>query len=144
MEGTRVAPGDAGIMNAFQRNDPHTRPRLLLAEDDDLLLRALTKGLGREFEVIPVDRGDRIVQAIQQQPADLALLDVRLPGLSGIEAAERLGEIMPSLPVILMSAELPPSRARLPAQPSNVRLFLQKPFELSHVVRLLHQIRELG
>jgi CheY-like chemotaxis protein len=131
-------------MHAFQKNEPHARPRLLLAEDDELLLRALTKGLGREFEVIPVDRGDRIVQAARQQPADLALLDVRMPGMSGIEAAERLGEIMPHLPVILMSAEPPPPRHRLPARPGNVRLFLQKPFDLSHVVRLLHQIREPG
>lgn len=71
------------------------RPTALIADDEPLLREALVRQLARawpELEVVALARNGR--EAIQQfeslQP-DICFLDVHMPGLSGLEAAQRIG-----------------------------------------------------
>lgn len=67
--------------------------RILLAEDVDLIAEAFTALLNTEddFEVIRrVSRGDEVVGAIEALRPDIALLDVAMPGCTGIEATQRI------------------------------------------------------
>lgn len=67
--------------------------RILLAEDVDLIAEAFTALLNTEddFEVIRrVSRGDEVVGAIEALHPDVALLDVAMPGCTGIEATQRI------------------------------------------------------
>lgn len=67
--------------------------RLLLADDQALVRGALAAllDLGPDLEVVAqVGRGDEVVAAARSSAADVALLDVEMPGLDGIEAAAAL------------------------------------------------------
>jgi response regulator NasT len=65
--------------------------KILLADDDRLIRSTLAMGLrAAGYEVLEAGDGDRALQICKESPPDLAILDVRMPGLSGIELARRL------------------------------------------------------
>lgn len=67
------------------------RTKLLVADDDAITLATLDRGLrAASYEVITASNGDDAVRIGCRERPDLAILDVRMPGLFGIEAARRL------------------------------------------------------
>ena len=80
--------------------------RLVVADDDRELLDMLVLLLEEmDHEVLAVGRtGQEAVVAAQREHPDVVLMDLRMPEMSGIEAAAVLQESMPDLPVILLSA----------------------------------------
>lgn len=69
------------------------RIRLLIADDQALVRGALAAllGLERDIEVVAqVGRGDEVVDAVAASHADVALLDIEMPGIDGIQAAAEL------------------------------------------------------
>ncbi len=70
-----------------------SRARLLLADDDRLILATLDQCLRAVgYQVVAVDSGEAALTACGNSQFDLAILDIRMPGLSGIELARRLRE----------------------------------------------------
>lgn len=65
--------------------------KLLLADDDRVVLFTLAEGLREAgFEVIEARDGQRALDLCRSERPDLALLDIRMPGLDGLELARRL------------------------------------------------------
>ena len=78
---------------------------MLVVEDDESHALAVGVGLEREgFTVVSVADGHRALSAIEQFAPDVVLLDVMLPGLSGIDVCRRMRESGSSTPVIMVSA----------------------------------------
>lgn len=79
-------------------------PRLLLIDDDSSLSALLASGLTAEaFTVTVAATGELGLAALEQQPPDLVLLDVMLPGINGFEVLRRL-RARSSVPVIMLTA----------------------------------------
>jgi len=82
------------------------RRRLLLVEDDPTLRQALTFNLTREgYEVTAAADGEAALEAARNERLDLVLLDVMLPGMSGIEVLRVLRREGVTTPVIILSAK---------------------------------------
>jgi two-component system alkaline phosphatase synthesis response regulator PhoP len=82
------------------------RRRLLIVEDDPTLRQALTFNLAREgYEVSSSADGESALQAARNERLDLILLDVMLPGMSGLEVLRALRRDGVSTPVIVLSAK---------------------------------------
>lgn len=80
--------------------------RLLLADDQALVRGALATLLDLEPDmtvVAEVGRGDEVVDAAQQAQPDVALLDVEMPGIDGIEATRRLRAALPEVKVVIVT-----------------------------------------
>ena len=80
--------------------------RLLLADDQALVRGALAALLDLEpdLEVVAeVGSGDAVVDAAREHRPDVALLDVEMPGLDGIEATRRLREALPQTRVLIVT-----------------------------------------
>ena len=81
------------------------RRRLLLVEDDPTLRRALSFNLTREgYEVTSAADGEAALEAARSERLDLILLDVMLPGMSGVEVMRVLRREGVTTPVIILSA----------------------------------------
>ena len=81
--------------------------RLLIAEDVDLVAEAFEALLSTEpgFEVVArVGRGDLVVDAVARHQPDVAILDVDMPGATGIEAAAQITAAHPQCRVLLLTA----------------------------------------
>ena len=77
---------------------------ILLVDDEPLITDSLTYSLKREgFEVRAVGDGQTALQAIQEFQPDLVVLDLMLPGMSGLEVCRRL-RAQSSIPVIMLTA----------------------------------------
>ncbi|MEU2311305.1 response regulator transcription factor [Streptomyces albidoflavus] len=80
--------------------------RVLLAEDQGMMRGALALLLGMEpdLEVVAqVGSGDEVVSAALEQRPDVALLDIEMPGLSGLEAATLLRDHLPGCRVVMVT-----------------------------------------
>ncbi|MFD8209008.1 response regulator [Streptomyces sp. NPDC059695] len=80
--------------------------RLLLAEDQGMMRGALALLLGMEHDievVAQVGRGDEIVDAALLARPDVALLDIELPGCSGLDAAAALRDEVPECRVLILT-----------------------------------------
>ncbi len=83
-----------------------TKTATILVVDDEPLIRAtLTEYLTQEgHRVTACGSGEQALQLAGQQPFDVALCDVQLPGIDGIELLERLLKISPQTFVLLVTA----------------------------------------
>jgi two-component system response regulator RegX3 len=79
--------------------------RILIVEDEDSFSEALSYLLGREgFEVGVADTGVKAVEEFDRNGADLVLLDLMLPGLSGTEVCRQLRS-RSAVPIIMLTAK---------------------------------------
>lgn len=80
--------------------------RLLLADDQALVRGALAALLGLEKDLVvvaEVGRGDELVAAAERHTPDVALVDVEMPGLDGIEATKALRVARPRVRVLIVT-----------------------------------------
>ena len=79
--------------------------KILLVEDEASFSDALSYVLGKEgFEVVLADTGDGAITAFDKGGADLVLLDLMLPGLSGTEVCKQL-RLRSMVPIIMLTAK---------------------------------------
>ena len=78
--------------------------RLLWADDEIELLNAHIIFLqGKGYEVTKVTNGPDAIEACRREAFDLILLDENMPGISGLETLNRLKDIHPSMPVVMVT-----------------------------------------
>jgi two-component system, NarL family, response regulator DesR len=80
--------------------------RVLLAEDQAMVRGALCALLSREKDievVAEVARGDAVVEAALASLPDVALLDIEMPGGSGLQAAQALHTVLPSCHIVILT-----------------------------------------
>ena len=102
--------------------------RVLIAEDMHLVRGALVALLSREpdMEVVAeLDRGDQVLEAAIRTRPDVAVLDIDLPGMDGLSAAEVLYEQVPNCQILVLTGLSQPSHL-LRALKVHVRGFILK------------------
>ena len=85
--------------------DEQKRPvRVLLVDDEaefrETASRVLTR---RGFEVLEAGDGFKALELHRTQAPDVVLLDLKMPGLSGIETLQKMRETTPALPVMILT-----------------------------------------
>jgi CheY-like chemotaxis protein len=122
---------------------------VLLAEDDDDVRTLAELVLRREgFEVTAVADGEAAVAAAERRPPAVAVLDVSMPRMDGLEAARRLRELPATkdIPIMLLTARVTDSDRRR-GREAGVDAQLDKPFSpkvLAHRVRALLDAADVG
>lgn len=75
-----------------------TQRHVLVVDDDRLVLAALARGLrDADYRVGSAANGEDALSIVERDPPDLALLDMRMPGMNGISLGRRLRERVPFL-----------------------------------------------
>jgi DNA-binding NarL/FixJ family response regulator len=87
--------------------------RVLLADDHALIARGVRSTLEPQFEIVGYAAdGKALVQAAEELRPDIIVLDISMPVLNGLEAAERIRKILPSVKLIFLSQHLDPAYLR--------------------------------
>ena len=86
--------------------------RILLVEDDELFRLGLQVRLQQESGLqiaAEAEDGETAIELANQQPFDVVLMDVGLPGIGGIEACRQIKQQQPNLPVLVLTSHSQPS-----------------------------------
>jgi two-component system response regulator DesR len=116
--------------------------RVLLAEDQAMVRGALAALLSREKDievVAEVAQGDAVVEAALSSQPDVALLDIEMPGGSGLDAAQRLRTALPSCRVVILTTFGRSGYLRR-AMESGAVGFLVKDAPASELARVLRRV----
>ncbi len=78
--------------------------KVLLVDDEPDFVAPLTNRLAlRKLEVITAGSGEEALKALQDQPVDVVVLDVKMPGMDGIEAIRQIKKRHPLVEVIMLT-----------------------------------------
>jgi two-component system, NarL family, response regulator DesR len=109
-------------------DEPRGPIRVLIAEDQAMIREALAALLSFEDDievVAQVGRGDEVVAAATEHDAEVALLDIEMPGLDGLSAASALRRAKPGLKIVILTTFGRPGFMRR-AMETGVSAFLVK------------------
>jgi DNA-binding NtrC family response regulator len=121
---------------------PRSLPRLLIVDDDvelQGLLRSRFERLGMTVTV--ASSAEDALAKLSHVCCDVALLDLHLPGISGLDLLARLREQQPEMEVILLTANASVETAVL-AMKRGAYDYLTKPFRLQELEVLIHKAYE--
>ncbi len=116
---------------------------ILVVDDEKDICWALENALGDEgYRITQVHRGEDAIREVKQRAFDVAIVDVKLPGMSGIEVARLIGQLDPRLRIVMISGyhyeEDQPIQEGI--RQRMYRAFISKPFELNEVSALVRRV----
>ena len=104
-----------------------TLRKVLVVDDDPVIARSFDRVLsGKGYAVITARDGDEALRKLRDEKYDVVFTDIKMPGMSGIEVAERIKATQPWLPVVIVTGYgTDDNEAR--AEAAGVSGFLRKP-----------------
>ena len=118
--------------------------QILIVDDDDQLRQSFDKLLTEEGHAVQTaPAGETAIAMVRESVPDLVVMDVRLPGMSGLETFRAIREIEPKLPVIVMTA-FGTTETAIEATKLGAFEYMLKPFEIPEILALIDQALEAG
>ena len=113
--------------------------RILIVDDDKDLRFNLSCILKEEgYEVIAAADGKQALNALAENVLDLVLLDVRLPGMDGVELLEEIKKIEQNLPIIMLTA-YSDVKSAVKAMKSGAFDYITKPFDEEELILVIEK-----
>ena len=108
------------------------RGTLLIVDDEDGPRQSLRVIFKDEYDLLMAEDGPTAIELAQKHPIDVAVLDIRMAGMSGIEVLERLKYVNPGIEAIMMTAFETTDTIR---QALRLRAcdYINKPFDLATI-----------
>ncbi len=108
--------------------------QILIVDDEERIRQSLGGVLGDEgYQIFEAREGNQALKQIENDPPDLVLLDIWMPGMDGIEVLERIKSLNPALPVIMISGH---ANIELAVKATKLGAFdfIEKPLSLDKVL----------
>jgi len=108
--------------------------RILLVDDEEDFRTTLASRLKkRKLEVLDVENGYKAVEAVRSKPIDVAVVDVKMAGLDGLETLKQIKQINPHIEVIMLTGH-----ASVESGVEGMRLgafdYLMKPCDINELI----------
>ena len=114
--------------------------RILLAEDDRHLLTSIARGLREaSYDVDPATAGPQALALAQANRYDVIILDVLLPGMSGLQLCQAIRERGDRVPILMLTA-LDAVEHRIAGLDAGADDYLTKPFDFGELLARLRAI----
>jgi len=116
--------------------------KILIVDDEDSLRETFGDILSMEgYEVALAKDGYEAIEKVKQQTFDLAFLDIKMPGINGVETFKEIKKINPNIIVFMMTAY---SQKELidEAKKEGAYACFSKPLELEKIEDILHNLEE--
>jgi two-component system nitrogen regulation response regulator GlnG len=117
---------------------------ILIVDDDPQLRQSFEKLLLEEgHTVLKAPNGEAALALVRQDPPELVVMDIRMPGMSGLEAFQAMHAMEPKLPVIIMTA-FGTTETAIEATKLGAYDYILKPFEIPDILAIITQALEAG
>lgn len=123
----------------------NSQVHIIVVEDHDIVRDELVAFLTRpEWHVRGVDCGEGLDIALHQHPANIAIIDLNLPGEDGLSISQRLRRALPDIGIILLTARVLPMD-KIAGYQSGADVYLTKPANIGEleavVINLTQRIK---
>ena len=116
---------------------PNNKINLLIVDDEVSFLDSIRKSLeARDFNVIAVDRGEKAIEAAKKNPIDVALVDLKMPGINGEETLKALKAEHSWMEVVILTGHGTIDSA-VECTKIGAYSYLQKPCDLNELLEAL-------
>ena len=124
--------------------DSGSKRKVLVVDDDPQIRRILERMLvGSSYEVRTAGDGVAALSQVKEDPPDLVILDIMMPGMSGIEVCRQIRETNPGLPIQVLMLSAKDSQAdRRRALEYGANDYVTKPFHIASLVRKIQYMFE--
>lgn len=117
---------------------------ILIVDDDAQLRKSFEKLLIQEgFSVKTAEMGESALEMVKNSPPDVVIMDIRMPGISGLETLKLMQEIDKKLPVIIMTA-FGTMETAVEATKLGAFDYILKPFEIPDILEMINKALETG
>jgi len=118
-----------------------SRPSLLIVDDEAGVRASLRMIFNKDFRILEAASSEVAIEKAQEESPEIVLLDIRLPGVGGLEVLRRIKESNPHCQVIMLTA-LKTAHTALAAEESGAFDYVVKPFDVAELSLRVH--RALG
>ncbi len=115
---------------------------VLIVDDEPSMRLNLKELLGDEgYQIAEAPNGMKAVQAVEEKTPSIILMDIKMPGMDGLKALEKIKVISPKTPVIIFTA-FGSNEKPIEAMKAGAFDYLEKPFEVEELLNVIE--RALG
>ena len=113
--------------------------RILVVDDDQGILESFEVLLGDRYDLVKAETGYEALRILETNPPQLMFLDIKMPGLDGIDVLKRLYEDRKKVVVVIITAT-DQEKTEKEAKAFGVIDYLKKPLDIFEVDRITSQV----
>jgi two-component system response regulator (stage 0 sporulation protein F) len=114
--------------------------REILVVDDELgILESFDAMLGDDYRLVTLDNGHDAIEYLKAHQPRLVFLDIKMPGVDGIEVLRHVRRQRPDIAVVIVTATTQPHYETL-AENLGISAYLRKPFDVEEVESITRRV----
>jgi DNA-binding NtrC family response regulator len=135
----RERGGELGILTTWRGVMDNLSKRILVVDDDQGILDSFEVLLGDRYDLVKAENGYEALRILETNPPQLMFLDIKMPGLDGIDVLKRLHEDRKRVDVVIITAS-DQEKTEKEAKSLGVIDYLKKPLDIFEVDRITSQV----
>ena len=121
-----------------ERSGQQIKKKILVAEDEDSNYELVKIVLQKRYRLIRAHNGIEAVTLNEEEHPDLILMDIRMPGMNGLDATRIIKEVSSDTPVVALSAYAFEENIR-EAKQAGCNEFMAKPFKVENLIDMVRR-----
>jgi DNA-binding NtrC family response regulator len=117
----------------------HLSKRILVVDDDQGILDSFEVLLGDRYDLVKADNGYEALRILEDDPPPLMFLDIKMPGLDGMEILKKLLKDQKNVGVVVITAACQ-EEVEKEAKSLGVIDYLKKPFDIAEVEQIASNV----
>ena len=113
--------------------------RILVVDDDQGILDSFEVLIGDRYDLVKAENGYKALQILKENPPNLMFLDIKMPGIDGIDILRRLHEEKKEVDVVVITASQQES-VEDEAKSFGILNYLRKPLDIFEIDRITSQV----
>jgi len=113
--------------------------RILVVDDDQGILDSFDVLLGDRYDLVKAENGYEALQILESNPPTLMFLDIRMPGLNGIDLMKKVHKDQKNVRVVVITATNQ-EKTEEEARSLGVIGYLKKPLDIFEIDRITSQV----
>ncbi len=112
--------------------------KILVVDDERAVRYSFERAFGEEYAVITAENGIDALEKVEKEQPDIVLMDIKMPGMNGIEALRKIKETSSNIPIIMMTA-FGDTDTAIEAMKEGAYDYITKPFENSELRTIIEK-----
>lgn len=91
-------------MNELENKQESKKKRILVCDDEESIRLLIKETLGDSYDCVGALNGQEALKKFSQEPFDLVIMDIKMPGTHGLDAIEQIREKNKKIPIVICTA----------------------------------------